>query len=53
MIEMLKKVHERSDELKICDEVAYLLHCRRINNEYERKNASLEGQLNLLQNSYS
>jgi hypothetical protein len=46
-------VHERADEMKISDEIAYLLHVRRVGSEYDRKNSSLEGQLNLLLNSYN
>jgi hypothetical protein len=38
MIEMLKKVHEKNDQKKITDEIAYLVHIRKIGHQYDRKN---------------
>lgn len=38
MIEMLKKVHEFTDQKKIMDEIAYLVHIRKVGHQYDRKN---------------
>ena len=54
MIDMVKKIHEKSDETLIVAEITYLLHIRKVNQEYDRRGSgSMEGQLNLLLNSYS
>jgi hypothetical protein len=54
MIDMVKRIHEKSDETLIVAEITYLLHIRKVNQEYDRRGSgSMEGQLNLLLNSYS
>ena len=53
LIEMVKKVHESSDRKKITDEIAYLVHIRKIGHQYDRKHSkSLGHQIHLLLNNY-
>ena len=54
MVDMVKKIPEKQDEALIVAEITYLLHIRKVNQEYDRRGSvTLEGQLDLLLNSYS
>ena len=54
MVDMIKKIPEKQDEALIVAEITYLLHIRKVNQEYDRRGSvTLEGQLDLLLNSYS
>ena len=54
MVDMVKKIPEKQDEALIVAEITYLLHIRKVNQEYDRRGSvTLEDQLDLLLNSYS
>ena len=54
MVDMIKKIPEKQDEALIVAEITYLLHIRKVNQEYDRRGSvTLEDQLDLLLNSYS